>query len=128
MRFLVDNALSPVVAEALWQAGHDATHIRQYGMEASPDSQVLARAASEDRVLVSADADFGAILAARNQAKPSLILFRGESHRRPEDQAKHLLANLAPLVKELERGCIVVFKKTRIRVRMLPIVTEQSED
>lgn len=121
MRFLVDNALSPEVAEALQEASHDAKHVRQYGMEASPDSQVLTRAASESRILISADTDFGAILATREAAKPSLILFRGESHRRAADQGKHLLINLPLLAEHLERGSIVVFQKTKIRVRKLPI-------
>jgi predicted nuclease of predicted toxin-antitoxin system len=32
MRFLIDNALSPAVAQALNKAGHDATHVRDYGL------------------------------------------------------------------------------------------------
>jgi len=128
LKFLVDNALSPEVAEALRQAGHDAIHVRQYGRGASPDSQVLARAEAEDRILISADTDFGAILALRKATKPSLILFRGESNRRPEIQTQHLLANLPPLVEELERGCIVVFQETKVRVRTLPILSDQPDD
>jgi predicted nuclease of predicted toxin-antitoxin system len=127
MRFLVDNALSPELAEALRQAGYDAAHVRQYGLGAATDRQVIDRASTEGRILITADTDFGAALATRKEHEPSLILFRGESHRRPESQAKLLLANLPRLAGELQRGCIVVFKKSRMRVRMLPILPDQEE-
>ena len=128
MKLLVDNALSPEVAEALRRADYDAIHVRDYGMSASADTAVLKRAASEDRILISADADFAAILAARRETKPSLILFRGESNRRPEVQAEILIANLPHLIGELECGAVIVFHETRIRVRMLPILADRSED
>lgn len=128
LKFLVDNALSPAVADALRQAGQDAVHVRDYRMESSPDPQVLARAASEKRVLVSADTDFSAILATSREVKPSLILFRGASQRRPEAQAEILLGNLAQILDPLGRGCIVVFKENRIRVRMLPIAAAELEE
>ena len=43
MKFLVDNALSPAVADGLTQASHDAKHVRDWNMQAAPDPAALAR-------------------------------------------------------------------------------------
>lgn len=76
MRFLVDNALSFRVAEALQAGGHDATHVRDYGLSAASDEAVFARDRSEDRIIVSADTDFGALVVQMQTSKPSVLLLR----------------------------------------------------
>ena len=50
MRFLIDNALSPVLADRLRTAGHDAVHVRDYGLQAARDDEIFERAAVCPRV------------------------------------------------------------------------------
>jgi predicted nuclease of predicted toxin-antitoxin system len=121
MRFLIDNCLSPIVASGLTQAGYDAIHVRDYGLESALDEDIFARAAQEDRILISGDTDFATILALRREKRPSVILFRRQMQRRPEQQLSLLLLNLPALRGDLDTGAIVVFDQDRIRVRSLPV-------
>ncbi len=110
MRFLIDNAISPSIAERLRLEGHDAVHVRDLGMQAAEDAEILERAANENRVVA---------LAARQ--RPSVILFRRGTSRQPERQAAMLLANLASIEGALQSGSVIVFEEARIRIRPLPI-------
>lgn len=126
MRFLVDNALSPRVAAGLARAGHDAVHVREYGMQSAADDEILERAALEQRVVISADTDFAALLALWSRGKPSLILIRGDVPAQPEEQIRLLVENLPALTDDLQRGCVAVFRDNRIRIRLLPIQEERE--
>lgn len=121
MRFLVDNPLSFRVAVVLRDAGYDAVHVRDYGLGAAADTTLLERAQREDRVIVSADTDFGTLLAQMRTSKPSFILLRWPGLRRAEDQAHVILANLSSVQDDLSTGAVVVIEPSRIRVRALPI-------
>jgi predicted nuclease of predicted toxin-antitoxin system len=90
-------------------------------MQAADDNDVMTRAAAEERVIVSADTDFGTLLAQRMSQTPSCILFRRNLSHRPPDQLRTLLSNLSTIESALTAGAIVILEHQRIRVRSLPL-------
>jgi predicted nuclease of predicted toxin-antitoxin system len=120
VRLLIDNALSPLVASGLLEAGHDAVHVRDLISPASKDEVVLDLAATENRILVSADTDFGEILANREASKPSFVLLRPNPETIAQQTAA-LVLNLPLLERDLARGCVAVIEGFRVRIRHLPI-------
>jgi predicted nuclease of predicted toxin-antitoxin system len=121
VKFLIDNNLSPLLTDALKTAGHDAVHVRDLGMQAAPDEAVLERARTEERVLISADTDFGGLLSRSNASNPSVVLIRRLVGRRAAEQSAIILANLDQVAEDLAAGAVVVIHEDLLRVRRLPI-------
>lgn len=121
MRFLADAGISPSTVEFLRRIGHDVAHVRDYGMQRSPDREVIERAQAEARIVLTFDLDFGEILALGVKERPSVVLFRlmdetsGSVNRRLE-------AVLGEQPAALESGALVLVEDARYRVRKLPIV------
>jgi len=121
VRILIDNALSHKLVGLLQQAGHDTVHLRDRLPVDSPDEAVFEVAKQEDRIILSADTDFGAILANRSEPKPSFILLRHETPAKPELQAKLVENILQAASDDLTLGCIVSVNGKQARVRRLPL-------
>ncbi len=121
MRLLLDENLSPASSRFLIEAGHDVVHVRDRGLTSATDDVVLALAAAEGRVLISADTDFGTLLARSGAIEPSVVLIRRAVGRRAAQQARLPIANLPVVQDELVEGSVVVLGERTIRIRLLPI-------
>lgn len=118
----MDENLSPGLARLLAEAGHDAVHVRDVGLAAAADTAILEAATVDDRVIISADTDFGVLLANRRLSKPSILLLRRQTGRRSYQQARLLLDNLGQCADDLASGAVVVITDERLRVRRLPLL------
>src|SRR5919108_3795090 len=56
--------------------GHDATHLRDEGLQRMPNGDIFDKAIAESRVIVTFDLDFGEIVALSKGRKTGVILFR----------------------------------------------------
>ncbi|MFP4148176.1 MAG: DUF5615 family PIN-like protein [Nitriliruptoraceae bacterium] len=124
MRLLVDENLSPRVARLLGEAGHDATHVIEVGLGNTDDPLILIAAADGARTIVTADTDFGALLAARGTPSPSVVMLRSSDHLTPDEQARLVAVVLTRVGDELEAGAIASVTPERIRLRSLPITPD----
>ncbi len=121
MSFVVDANLSPRLAEFLRDAGHDAVHVRDIGMRAASDDEIVDSAISTDRIVISHDTDFGTLLAYRELSKPSFISIRSSDPVDVDHQARLVVANLDAMSDDLDAGAIAVFASGRLRIRRLPL-------
>jgi predicted nuclease of predicted toxin-antitoxin system len=120
VRFPIDECLSGDLASRMRDAGHDCVHVYEIGLDGRADEETMALAAREDRILISADTDFGELLANSPVLAPSLILLR-RTDKRAESLASVILANLGQVADDLAAGALVVIGDTRIRTRQLPV-------
>jgi len=55
---------------------HDATHLRDQGLQRLPDREVFAKACAERRVVLTFDLDYGELVALSPSPAASVIVFR----------------------------------------------------
>jgi len=75
MRFIVDESAGRAVVEFLRRAGHDVLAVDE-AMPGARDADTLARASSEERVLVTNDKDFGELVFRSGQPHHGVLLLR----------------------------------------------------
>lgn len=103
MRLLIDESLQHDLAGVLSSHGHDAVHVADVGLQGAPDVEVLAKARADDRVVVTADTDFGTLLALSGASGPSVVLLR-RAGRRLDERARIVLIVLDLVAHQLATG------------------------
>lgn len=120
MRLLIDESLQRDLAGVLSGHGHDAVHVADVGLQGAPDVDVLTKARTDDRVVVTADTDFGTLLALSGASGPSVVLLR-RSGRRVHERAQIVLLVLDLVADQLATGSVVTVDNERVRIRSLPV-------
>lgn len=120
MKFLIDMPLSPTLAGWLNSQGHDAVHAMDLGLHRAADTEIIARAKLDARIVVTADLDYPRLLALAPATEPSLFLFR-----RGDWSEAEVIARLSDLLAGLSEADIaestLVVDHDRVRRRRLPI-------
>jgi predicted nuclease of predicted toxin-antitoxin system len=120
MNFLVDMNLSPRWVDFLNDAGFTATHWSAIGSPNAPDRELMHWAAQWEYIVLTADLDFAAILAATERRRPSVILVRNDILT-PDRLGGAVLAAIQKTKEELVAGAIVSVDAERARLRVLPL-------
>jgi len=121
MRWLLDQGLPRSTASLLNEASQDAVHVGDVGMADATDSAILLRAAHEDRIIVTLDADFHSLLVLNGSFRPSVIRIREEGLK-GEALATLILQIARQFTRELECGCVMSYRDGKIRFRKLPLL------
>ena len=120
MLWLLDQGLPRTAAVLLRERGFDAIHVGELGMASATDPEIIRLAVKEERVIVTLDADFHAILAYSGMQKPSVIRLREEGLK-AEKVCDIVLLIHSRFADSLSAGCVVTAATTKARIRMLPI-------
>jgi predicted nuclease of predicted toxin-antitoxin system len=75
LRFIVDESTGAAVVEHLRERGHDVVAVAE-SMPQARDSEILERAAEEERIVLTNDKDFGELAFRSGQTHHGIVLFR----------------------------------------------------
>jgi predicted nuclease of predicted toxin-antitoxin system len=120
MKVLVDMNLSPRWVHLLAAADIEAAHWSTLGAHNAPDSVIMAYASTNNYIVLTHDLDFGAILAANQGQKPSVVQIRAEDVS-PDMIGKQVIVALHQMASELEEGALITVDPKRARLRVLPL-------
>jgi predicted nuclease of predicted toxin-antitoxin system len=119
MKVLVDMNLSPAWAHFRRERGFESIHLSAVG-SGRADAELMHWAAERDYILLTADLDFGATLAATRGRRPSVVQVRSDLLA-PAAIGDVVVAALRQSQEELVDGALISVDANRARLRILPL-------
>jgi predicted nuclease of predicted toxin-antitoxin system len=117
LRLLADENLPRILVDALRQAGHDVVWVATQ-LTAARDSEVLAFAQAEARIVLTFDRGFGELAFRRRLPASSGVILLRLSTSDPENLTLNVVRALD--AREDWRGHFSVIEEHRIRLTPLP--------
>lgn len=121
MQFLLDMGVSYQAAKWLNTIGHNAVHISDEGLHTMSDALIIEKATRENRIILTADMDFGQILSFTKSHSISVIQFRIHDLS-PEILIDKLKTIFAIFSDSLLTGSVIItVQENKIRITELPL-------
>jgi predicted nuclease of predicted toxin-antitoxin system len=121
MKLLLDQGLPRSSASILRYANIDTIHVGEIGMAMAEDKEILEYGRQQQRIVVTLDADFHALMALSAANFPSVVRIRIEGLR-GEGLAALIQRILVEWGEELELGAVLSVDERRMRMRRLPLI------
>ena len=124
-RLLLDQGLPRSAGKLLSAAGWDVAHVGEIGLSRADDARILEHAREQNRICVTQDADFHALLATSEAKSPSVVRIRREGLN--GKAICDLLLKVWPRIESaVNEGALVTITDKSVRVRVLPIPAKKS--
>lgn len=121
IKVLLDQGLPRTAASLLRGIGWNVQHVSERGMSHAEDAAILEVARQEQRIVVTLDADFHALLAVSGAKRPSVLRIRMEGLK--ADRLASLIEQAFSVAgNDLTQGAMVTVLDGRIRIKRLPII------
>jgi predicted nuclease of predicted toxin-antitoxin system len=127
MKILIDEGLPRRAAMMLRERGVDAVHVTDILNAAIADAVILEEARTSERVVVTLDADFHALLAVNGWSSPSVIRIRRQGLS-ASDVRDLVLRLIADHEAALLSGAALSVRAHLVGIRKLPLAQPSPDE